>query len=56
MAVTDNRQCLNISLINDAVLEDDEIFSIESAQNMLITATQSFIQVTILNDDSTFSS
>ena len=51
MVITGNRQCINISLADDTVLENDEVFHIVATSTNLITLTQSIVQVIILNDD-----
>ena len=49
--VTGDRQCINISVINDTVLEDDEVFLIQSINTSLITPIPSTVPVVVLNDD-----
>ena len=49
--VTGNRQCINISLIDDMVLENDEMFFIQAISTGLVTPTRSSVNITILNDD-----
>ena len=49
--VTGNRQCINISVIDDTVLENYDVFLIEAVATSLITPVQSTVEVTIANDD-----
>ena len=51
MVITGNRQCINISVVDDTVLENDEAFLIEAINTSLVVPIQPFVQVTILNDD-----
>ena len=51
MVVTGNRQCININVIDDAILENNDIFLIEAINTSLITPMQSSVKVTIANDD-----
>lgn len=50
---TGNRQCINVSLVNDDILEDEEEFQIHASavDNSLVTVFQPYVLVTILNDD-----
>lgn len=52
VVVTGNRQCINISVIDDTILENDDAFLIEAINTSLITPIQSSIKVMIANDDS----
>ena len=52
MVVTGDRQCINISLIDDNVLEDDDVFLVEARNNSFITTVQPFVEVVVLNEDS----
>ena len=51
MVVTGNRQCINVSVIDDTTLESDDVFLIEAINTSLVTLTQSTVEVTIANDD-----
>ena len=51
MVITGNRQCINISVIDDTILENDDVFLIEAISTSLVTLTQSTVEVTITNDD-----
>ena len=51
MVATGNRQCINVSVIDDTILESDDVFLIEAINTSLITLTQSTVEVTIANDD-----
>ena len=50
--VTGNRQCINIIVVDDTVLENDDVFFIEAINTSVITPVQSSVKVTISNDDS----
>ena len=50
--VTGNRQCINISLIDDTILENDEMFLIQATTTSFVTPLLSLVNITILNDDS----
>ena len=52
MVVTGNRQCINVSVIDDTILENDDVFLIEAIDTTLVTPIQSSVKVTIANDDS----
>ena len=43
--------CVDISLIDDAVLENDEAFLLESVNTSLVTAIPPAVTITIVNDD-----
>ena len=52
IVVTDNRQCVNITVVDDTVLENDDVFLIEAINTSVVTPAQSSVRVTIINDDS----
>ena len=43
--------CVDISIIDDAVLENDETFFLESVNSSLITAVPPTVVFAIINDD-----
>lgn len=50
---TGNRQCINVTLVDDTILEDEEAFQIHAVavDNSIVTVFQPYVLVTILNDD-----
>lgn len=50
---TGNRQCTDVTLVNDTILEDEEVFQIHAVaiDNSLVTVFQPYVLVTILDDD-----
>ena len=52
VVVTANRQCINISVIDDTILENDDVFLVEALSTSLATPIQSTVEVIIANDDS----
>ena len=51
LVITGYRQCINVSMIDDTILESDDVFLIEAINTSLVTLTQSTVEVTIANDD-----
>ena len=49
--VSNFSSCIGISVVNDAVLENDETFFLESMNTSLVTAIPPSVTITILNDD-----
>ena len=49
--VSNSTSCVGISLIDDAVLESDETFILESVNTSLVTAIPQTVIITIVNDD-----
>ena len=49
--VSNSSSCVDISLIDDAVLENDETFTLESVNTSLVTAIPPAVTITIVNDD-----
>ena len=43
--------CVDVSIIDDAVLENDETFFLESVNPSLVTAVPPTVMFTIINDD-----
>ena len=43
--------CVDITLIDDAVLENDEAFLLESVNTSLVTAIPPAVTIMIINDD-----
>lgn len=50
---TGYRQCISVTLVNDTILEDEEVFQIlaVAVDNSLVTVLQPYVLVTILDDD-----
>lgn len=51
MVITGDRQCINISVIDDTILENDDVFLVEAISTSLIIPIQSTVEITIANDD-----
>ncbi len=49
--VSNSTSCVYISIVDDAVLENDETFFLESMNSSLVTAIPPIVTITILNDD-----
>ena len=49
--VSNFSSCIDISIIDDAVLENDETLFLESVNTSLVTAVPPALTITILNDD-----
>ena len=49
--VSNFSSCVDISIIDDAVLENDEAFLLESVGTSLVTAIPPSVTITIRNDD-----
>ena len=50
--VTNYTQCINITIIDDTILEVDEEFFLESGKSDSTTSVPSVVSITIQNDDS----
>ena len=53
---SDASKCVNISITNDILFEDQELFmvSIQPTDNSLVTVSRAQAQVSIISDDSEF--
>ena len=49
--VSNFSSCVDISLVDDAILENDEAFLLESMNTSLVTAIPPAVTITIVNDD-----
>lgn len=50
--VTNNTQCVTISILNDFVIEDDEVFFLQSIDITNLTeTTPQTVMITIVDDD-----
>ena len=50
-SVSNFSSCIGISIVDDAVLENDETLFLESVNTSLVTAIPPAVTITILNDD-----
>ena len=49
--VSNFSSCIDISIVDDAVLENDETLFLDSVRTSLVTAIPPAVTITILNDD-----
>ena len=49
--MSNSTSCIDISLIDDSVLENDEAFLLESVNSSLVTAIPPAVTIIIVNDD-----
>lgn len=52
--VTSNTQCVNISILNDLIIESDEEFFLQTIDTNLTETTPQTVAITIIDDDGEF--